>query len=231
LLTAALPANAGYDTVNTLAVNLGQSAGKLASATAAQALAGATLCLVDNELIAFTTATLTSANHYSLTGVARGLYGTTPTSHAAGAAFTRLNQAIVKESLPAAYVGSTIYLKFQSFNVFGNGVEELSNCAAYAYLAAGTGVADPIVAQLAAGLPLDLGQTNEPPSLADDLGQVAVSAMGATDLGALNPDPIATQLLSGLALDLGAAAAAPTVFDDFGPVTSAVANHIDLGAA
>ncbi len=228
-LTAALPADTGYDTVDTLAVNLAESNGKLASGTQAQALAGVTLCLVDNELIAYATATLTSANNYNLTGLARGLYGTTPVSHAVGASFTRLNQAIVKQDLAAGYIGQTIYFKFQSFNVFGNGVEELSACAAYAYTPAGTGVSDPIAAQLESGLALDLGLVNVAPSLADDFGTAASVALAVIDLGAINPDPIATQLLSGLALDLGLAATAPTVFDDFGLTTGSVASVIDLG--
>ena len=210
-------------------MNLAESNGKLASGTQAQALAGVTLCLVDNELIAYATATLTSANNYNLTGLARGLYGTTPVSHAVGASFTRLNQAIVKQDLAAGYIGQTIYFKFQSFNVFGNGVEELSACTAYPYTPAGTGVSDPIAAQLLSGLALDLGLVNVAPSLADDFGTAAGVALAVIDLGAINPDPIATQLLSGLALDLGLAATAPTVFDDFGLTTGSVASVIDLG--
>jgi len=231
VLTAALPKATGYDTADTLAVNLGESGGDLASGTEAQALAGATLCLVGNELLAYATATLTSANNYNLTGLARGLYGTTPTHHASGASFTRLNQAIVKQDLAAAYIGQTIYLKFQSFNVFGAGVEELSACAAYPYTPAGTGVADPIAAQLESGVPLDLGFVNVAPSLADDFGTAAGAAAIAIDLGVLVADPIAQQILSGFALDLGSVATAPTIYDDFGLVTGSVVDHMDLGVA
>ena len=231
VLTAAIAANTGYDTVNTLAVNLAESAGKLASATEAQAIAGATLCLVDNELIGYTTATLTSAGNYALTGLARGLYGTTPASHAKGASFTRLNQAIVKEDLPAAYVGSTIYFKFQSFNVFGNGVQELSTCAAYPFTPAGAGVADPIAAQLLSGLPLDLGFVNVAPALADDFGLAAGLALAVIDLGSLASDPIVQEILTGMALDLGSVSTRPSLSDDFALTTGAVVDAMNLGVA
>ena len=64
------------DTADTLAVNLAESGGVLSSGSAADAQLGNTLCIVDSELVSYETATLTSANNYSLTTLYRGLYGT-----------------------------------------------------------------------------------------------------------------------------------------------------------
>ncbi len=231
VLTAALSAASGYDTTHTLAVNLSESAGKLAGTTEAQALAGVTLCLVDNELLAYTNATLAGAHSYNLTGLARGLYGTVAAEHASGAPFTRLSQAIVKENLAANYIGQTLYLKFQSFNVFGNGVQELSSCVAYPFTPAGVGSAHPIAAQLSSGLPVDLGQVAAAPVLSDDFGTAAGAALQAIDLGTIVTDPIVAQLLLGMAVDFGSVAGTPNVFDDFGSPGVAASSVIDLGVA
>ena len=70
------------------------------------------------------TATLTSANNYALTTLYRGLYGSAIAAHSSGAQFARLDNAVFKYDLPAQYVGRTLYIKLQSFNVFGGGVED-----------------------------------------------------------------------------------------------------------
>ncbi len=89
--TAYLASASGWDTTNTLSVDLTESGGTLTGTTQAGAEGGVTLCLIDNELIGYATATLTAPNKYNLTGLARGLFGTTPTAHGTGAAFARLD--------------------------------------------------------------------------------------------------------------------------------------------
>ncbi len=74
-LTAALPLATGWDSTDTLAVSLVESAGTLGGTSQAAAEAGATISLVDSELLAYETATLTGANAYNLTGFARGTFG------------------------------------------------------------------------------------------------------------------------------------------------------------
>ena len=182
-LTAPLAAATGYDATHTLAVNLAESAGALSGATVTAAEQGVTLALVDNELLAYANATLTGANAYNLTGLARGLYGTTGAAHLSGAAVARLDNAVARYDLPANYVGRTIYLKFQSFNVFGGGVQSLSACTAYAYTPSGAGAADPIAAQLETGFPVDLGFVNVSPVLSDDFGVAGGAVLDALDLG------------------------------------------------
>jgi hypothetical protein len=182
-LTAALGLGTGYDTTNVLSVNIAESGRALAGTTMASAEQGVTLALVDNELLAYTTATLTGAHAYNLTGLARGLNGTTAAAHASGAAFARLGPAIVKYDLPPNYVGKTLYLKFQSFNVFGNGAQNLATCAVYIYTPSGVSSASPIAGQLATGLPLDLGFVTVSPIVSDDFGSPFGAVLGAIDLG------------------------------------------------
>ena len=151
-LTAALPA--------ARRLGLGRHAGgqprrerrrRLAGTSQAAAQAGATASLVDCELIAYETATLTGANAYNLTGLARAFSGSSPAYHSTGAPFARLDGAVVKYNLPPNLAGQTLYFKFQSFNVFGGGIEDLSTCAVYTFTPSG-GSSDPIAAQLSSGI-------------------------------------------------------------------------------
>jgi Putative phage tail protein len=185
ILTANVaPAN-GFDTTHALAVSMAQSNGALKGTTDSAAQSGVTLALVDNELLAYAVATLSGVNAYSLTRLQRGMYGTGAAAHAAGAQFARLDSAIARYDLPANYIGQNLYLKFQSFNIFGAGIQNLAACAAYSYVPAGTGNPDPIAAQLASGLPLDLGLVSTPASVFDDFNSLTAAATGVVDLGNL----------------------------------------------
>jgi len=141
VLAASLAAYGGAnpDDTNTLNVDLSESQGTLDSVTPADAAAGQTLCYCDGELLAFTTATLTAPYCYALTGLYRGLYGTTAGAHASGAQFARLDQSVFEYDLPRAYIGVPVTIKFESFNVFGDGLEDLSSATAYSYTPQGTG--------------------------------------------------------------------------------------------
>ncbi|WP_246775859.1 phage tail protein [Methylobacterium aquaticum] len=172
VLTAALPAPTGAnpDTANTLTVDLSRSGGVLAGGSQADARNAVTLALVDRELVAYAGATLTGPNAYALTYLMRGLYGSAPAAHAAGAPFARLDDAVFRYSLPAAYIGVPISLKLQSFNVFGGAVQDLATCVAYAYTPVGSGRMGPVAEALAAGNPVDLGIASQVAALSDDFG-------------------------------------------------------------
>jgi len=172
VLTATLPAFGGTnpDTADTLGVNMAESGGVLSSATALDAQLTNTLCIVDGELLSYETATLTAANHYSLTTIYRGLYGTAAVAHSAAAAFARLDSAVFEYDLPPQYVGQTLYIKLQSFNVFGGGVQELSACTVYTYSPTGVAIDHPIARSLLVSTSMDFGLVTEAVGGADDFG-------------------------------------------------------------
>jgi hypothetical protein len=245
-LTASLPAAAGWDSVNTLAVDLTESGGTLSGTTQDAAQAGATLSLVDNELMAYETAALTSTSNYNLTGLARSLSGTVGAAHSSGTPFYRIDGAVIQYNVPANFIGKTIYFKFQSFNIFGGGLEDLSTVAFYSFTltlpstvvtssppnAPPTPPAHPITVQLQTGFALDLGSVNNTPSIADDFGLVTGGIVDEIDLGTLatlTPHPIAVQLLVGSPVDLGLITGAVTLSDDFGSTNDAVVDVINLG--
>lgn len=79
--------------------------------------------------------------------IRRGLYGTSSPDWPTGSYFTRINineQGLLGNSLltydiPAAYIGKPIYLKFLSFNAFGNALQEPSAVTGYKYTVTGAG--------------------------------------------------------------------------------------------
>ena len=185
VLTAELPAANGWDGVDALSVNLAESGAALSGTSLAGAASGATRSLVDGELLSYESATLAAPNAYSLTGLQRGIYGTSAVAHGPGAPFARLDGAVVSYDLPANYIGQLIYFKFQSFNVFGGGLQSLATCTAYAYTPSGVGAADPISAQLTTGFPLDLGLVSATAEVTDDFGDLSTAPATTLDLGNL----------------------------------------------
>ncbi len=192
--TVSAPSRQGVTTTamapsdTTLSVNLKESGGQLLSGTAADAQNGITLCLIDNELIAYQTATLLGApppNAYSLTGIVRAFYGTTAASHSSGAPFTRFDSAIFQYTLPTAFIGVPLFLKFQSFNIFGQSVEDLSECTVYTYTPSGAGRAlGPVTQALLLGQNLDFGLVRAAVTQTDQWGIVTDGFLLAkVDLG------------------------------------------------
>ena len=142
ILTAALPSHADPDTANTLSVDLSQSQGQLLSGSLADADAFVTLIYCDGELIAFETATLTSAFHYNLTYLRRGVYGTPIGAHSAGASFARFgpnDPSLFKYIYPASFIGQTIHVKLPSFNIFGQSLQGLAGLTPTSYSLTGDG--------------------------------------------------------------------------------------------
>ena len=149
VLLSSLASHADPDLSDTLAVDLTESLTALgASVTHADADAGRTLCMVGSkitgwsnpELIGYGNVAANSTNSYSsnLTYLRRGFYGSTIASHAASQPFAVIVPANMLElTLPQAYVGVTLYLKLVSFNLYGQGAQDISTVTAYQYIPAG----------------------------------------------------------------------------------------------
>lgn len=138
---------ANPDTTHSFDVNLAESEGDLQSVTASDAASFATLSIIQDtpgsnsiEFLSYQDATLVSGNRYTLgTKLYRGLYGTAAGAHTTSALFARLDDNIFKFNLPSQYIGQTIYIKLQSFNIFGEALQDIATCTAYTYAPYGTG--------------------------------------------------------------------------------------------
>ena len=94
-----------------------------------------TLCMAGAEVFAYETATLTAANAYNLTYLRRNAYGTrNPATVGSGEFFIRLDDAIFRVPVDPSLIGSTIYAKFLSVNVFGRTPRTLAEETAYTYV-------------------------------------------------------------------------------------------------
>lgn len=132
-LTANLASAGDPDTTSTLAVDLSVSNGSLISGTLADRDAYNTLCYVDGELVSYQTATLTAANRYNLTSLRRGAYGTVIGVHTSTKKFARLDQAIFKYAYNPVLIGSPLYIKLRSYNIYGGAAQDLSTVTANTY--------------------------------------------------------------------------------------------------
>jgi hypothetical protein len=146
VLTADLPLTASANpTGQTLSVTLLMSHGELQSVSTDDAEQQVTLSYIEGgEFISYETATLTGTNAYDLTGLYRGLQGTSKALRASGSQFARCDDNIFKYDLPVEQVGVTLYFKFQSFNLYGIAAEDVSTVAVYTYTPDGSGFTDPI---------------------------------------------------------------------------------------
>ena len=145
--TNTLPTSATQiDTTNIVNLNMAISEGELLPASsAADADAYGTLSLIQTsissaiELVSYRYATSTGTNTYKLADstntvyLVRGAYGTTIQSHPIGSQFIRLDDAIFKWLVPTELIGTTVYLKFCSTNVFGTVTQTLSDVLVIAY--------------------------------------------------------------------------------------------------
>lgn len=132
--TGSIGAGADPDTATSIPVDLSISKGTLSNGTATDADKGTTLCLIDREVFAFQTATLTGANKYTLgTYLRRGQFGSARAAHASGAPFVRLDSSVTGVPYDKTRIGTTVYFKFTSFNAWGGGQQDLSTVTAYPY--------------------------------------------------------------------------------------------------
>lgn len=141
VLLAELATATDPDTMNTLSVDLTQSRGELVSGTQTDADMAHTLCLVEDELVAYQTATLGAGQYqYDLEDyLRRGMFDTTPATHAIDAPFAFIDENVLANAFlyESSLVGVEINLKFLSFNLYGRMRQDLSDVSAYTYTPGG----------------------------------------------------------------------------------------------
>jgi len=191
VLTANLPSHADPDTADTLSVDLSMCAGSMISGTQADADGLVTLCYVDGELIAYETATLTSASHYNLTYLRRGAYGTAIRAHASGSQFARCSPtdpAVLRYAFPASYIGRTLYLKLLAFNTFGLELQTLDEVEPTIFALTGAGAVitpnNQVITNMLDGVtPEDWGTIGTPVIATADFGVISLTPGLDIDLG------------------------------------------------
>jgi hypothetical protein len=126
------------DTTDTLVVTMNQNSDALDAGTDAEADNYETRCAIVDasgtvEIISYGSASVTGPNQYSMTYLRRGILGTTPLAHSAGAAFFVLDDNVFEFTYDPVLYGATIYLKFLSFNHYGQQLQTLSEVTAVTF--------------------------------------------------------------------------------------------------
>jgi hypothetical protein len=81
----------------------------------------------NGEFLSYRDSELTSKYNYDISTLHRGLYGSTRVSHTAGATFVRCDRnTVLKYPFNAKDIGTKVYVKATSYNVFGSVEQELS---------------------------------------------------------------------------------------------------------
>ncbi|HET9285421.1 MAG TPA: phage tail protein [Candidatus Angelobacter sp.] len=143
-VTALVNSSADPDPTNYFPVDLTESAATLQSGTQADADVYRTLCYAGGEFISFQGSNLTGSNKYNVgqdgagnVYLRRGLFGSNVTTHAAGEAFARLDDAIFTYVYDPSFIGKTLYLKFTSFNTGGLMEQSITKAVPYQFVVTG----------------------------------------------------------------------------------------------
>jgi hypothetical protein len=181
---------ANPDNTDTLAVDLSESRGALASVSAQNAANLVSLCILGNgsggELLAYQTATLTGSNAYNLTVLYRGAYGSLVQGQPSGTPFALIDGAVGRFPIMSGWVGKTLYFKFCSFNTAGGGLQSQAAVTPYTYTLTGGSqnpVSNPVISALAGGTNQDWGLTAASPVAGADFGYTSNPAALVIDLG------------------------------------------------
>lgn len=132
-LTAVLPPVTSPDDTSVLALDMSVSQGDLTSYTKTQEDNLVSLCVVDQELISYRTATLTGNKQFELTHLQRAAYESPLSQHNTGAPFGFFDDAMFVWNFDQSNVNTTVYFKFLSFNKAGLMPQNLDNVPAYPY--------------------------------------------------------------------------------------------------
>jgi hypothetical protein len=133
------------DENNVLVVDMAENTPPIEAGSTSDADQGNTLCYVDGEVIAYSSATVTNQGQYtfnlgapSVPGyIRRGQLGSSIGVHLAGSLFMRLDDTIFKYTYDPVWYGKTIYFKFQSFNKFQHSTQDQSTLTAVPFTIGG----------------------------------------------------------------------------------------------
>lgn len=110
-------------------------AASLLGCTATECDQFVTMSMVEAEVMSYQSASLVAAGTYDLgTRRRRAGYGTANVAHASGVPFVRLDDNIIRIPIDPSQLGTTVYLKFLSYNAFGQTPRTLATETAYTYV-------------------------------------------------------------------------------------------------
>lgn len=107
--------------------------GTFISGTKQDAERGNTLCRLDGECLSYQTVVLQADGTYKLCDCIRGQYHTVQTEHKEGDMFCRIDETLLRVPFRKEDIGKKIWVKLPAYNIFGSGMQEISEVTAYQY--------------------------------------------------------------------------------------------------
>nr|DAJ30378.1 MAG TPA: tail protein [Caudoviricetes sp.] len=92
-----------------------------------------TLCWLDGECFSYEKSELQQDGTYKLSGCIRGQLNTKVVGHGEGSSFARLDSNFLKIGYRKEDIGKKIYIKAPAMNIFGSGLQDLSDLKAFEY--------------------------------------------------------------------------------------------------
>jgi hypothetical protein len=136
------------DQTNVLFCDIVPSGGQLLSASVADTQNLATLCYLGSgnsyELISYSTAALLAQSVYNLSYLVRGAYDSPILAHAPGEQFARIDSSIFKYTYTQDRIGTPLYIKLLSFNIYGGGQQGLADVEPYTFTLQGLALSSPL---------------------------------------------------------------------------------------
>jgi len=112
----------------TLDVDMTMSRSSLLSGTALDFANNSMIFYCNGELFSYQNANLTAQYKYTITPTKRGLYNSLSATHINGDLVSRVEQSTaIKIPFTDTQIGQTIYIKLPSFNVYGNGYQNVAD--------------------------------------------------------------------------------------------------------
>lgn len=99
------------DLTNTVGVDLSDSEGELETIEDVAVDGGQNWAWIGDEIVGFSTATLTGANQYTLSRLLRGIRLSSLPTHSSGERFALANSSVARIQVPDAHVGETYQVK------------------------------------------------------------------------------------------------------------------------
>jgi len=133
------------DTTTAITVNMAMSNSSMISGSAIDFSNNSPLYYVGEELLSYQNVTLTAQYQYSLNPLNRGLYGTTSSVKTAGTLISQVvESAVLKIPFMDTQIGQQIYIKLPSKNVYGGGMQSITDVAPIVYTISGNAYQSPL---------------------------------------------------------------------------------------
>lgn len=133
------------DSTTSMSINMGISSSDILSGSSSDYANNQPLYVVNNEFLTYQNATLTGSYQYTITPLKRGIYGSTTAVQPTSALISKVDEsAVVKVPFTNEQLGTTLYVKAVSKNIYGGAIQDLATVSSTAFTIHGVAYQSPL---------------------------------------------------------------------------------------